>query len=74
MRLVVGLALGTSLDILPVAWVAGAAAGVVVGKVGTATVSVEELAAAMQEHVPTQQGVVDEEALVALVSRARAAG
>ncbi len=49
-------------------------AGVVVGKVGTATVSPAELAAAMEEHLPIQTGAVSEDLLVELVARARAAG
>lgn len=49
-------------------------AGVVVGKVGTATVSPAELAAAMEEHLPIQTGAVAEDLLVELVARARAAG
>jgi D-beta-D-heptose 7-phosphate kinase/D-beta-D-heptose 1-phosphate adenosyltransferase len=49
-------------------------AGVVVGKVGTATVSPAELAAAMEQHLPIQTGAVSEDDLVELVARARAAG
>ncbi len=49
-------------------------AGVVVGKVGTATVSPAELAAAMEQHLPIRTGAVTEDDLVALVARARAAG
>ena len=49
-------------------------AGVVVGKVGTATVSPAELAAAMEQHLPIQTGTVTEDDLVELVARARAAG
>lgn len=50
------------------------AAGVVVGKVGTATVSPAELATAMEEHLPIQRGAVAEDLLLELVARARAAG
>lgn len=49
-------------------------AGVVVGKLGTATVSPAELIAAMEEHLPIHRGVVAEDDLIALVARARAAG
>ena len=49
-------------------------AGVVVGKLGTATVSPAELVAAMEQHLPIQTGTVSEDDLVALVARARAAG
>jgi D-beta-D-heptose 7-phosphate kinase/D-beta-D-heptose 1-phosphate adenosyltransferase len=50
------------------------AAGVVVGKLGTATVSPAELAMAMEEHLPIQRGAVAEDRLCELVARARAAG
>lgn len=50
------------------------AAGVVVGKLGTATVSPAELVAAMEEHLPISRGVVGEDELVSLMARARAAG
>jgi D-beta-D-heptose 7-phosphate kinase/D-beta-D-heptose 1-phosphate adenosyltransferase len=49
-------------------------AGVVVAKVGTATVSPAELAAAMEQHLPIQTGAVSEDDLVELVARAKAAG
>jgi D-beta-D-heptose 7-phosphate kinase/D-beta-D-heptose 1-phosphate adenosyltransferase len=49
-------------------------AGVVVGKLGTATVSPAELVAAMEEHLPVRLGAVSEDELVQLVARARAAG
>ncbi len=49
-------------------------AGVVVAKVGTATVSPAELAAAMEQHLPIQTGAVTENDLVDLVARAKAAG
>lgn len=53
---------------------ANLAAGIVVGKVGTATVSPAELLVAMEEHLPMQRGAVSEDVLVTLVARARAAG
>jgi len=46
----------------------------VVGKLGTATVSPTELAAAMEQHLPIQGGAVSEDLLLELVARARAAG
>ena len=49
-------------------------AGVVVGKVGTATVSPAELAVAMEEHLPIRRGAVSEDELVAMVARARRQG
>lgn len=53
---------------------ANLAAGVVVGKLGTATVSPAELAAAMEEHLPIRRGALTEDELAALLARARAAG
>lgn len=54
--------------------IANYAAGVVVGKLGTATASPEEILAALDSHAPLPRGVVDEEGLLRLVARARAAG
>lgn len=53
---------------------ANLAAGVVVGKLGTATVSLDELVEAMQGHTPLPTGVIDEERLLEVLARARAAG
>lgn len=53
---------------------ANLAAGVVVGKLGTATASVPELRRAMREQDEMEQGMVDEEKLVALVQEAKAHG
>ena len=53
---------------------ANLAAGVVVGKLGTASVSVPELRRALREHEEMEQGVVSEEKLIALVQEAKAHG
>jgi D-beta-D-heptose 7-phosphate kinase/D-beta-D-heptose 1-phosphate adenosyltransferase len=50
------------------------AAGVVVGKLGTATVTVSELRSALQQHTLAGRGVVDEDQLVELVRQARENG
>jgi D-beta-D-heptose 7-phosphate kinase/D-beta-D-heptose 1-phosphate adenosyltransferase len=50
------------------------AAGIVVGKLGTAKVSVDELRRALREQNEVEQGIVDEDRLVALVQEARAHG
>lgn len=50
------------------------AAGVVVGKLGTATVSVTELRQALRQQQLIARGVVDEDRLVSLVQEARANG
>lgn len=49
-------------------------AGVVVGKLGTATVSPQELQAAMHEEIPLARGVVAEDQLIRLVEQARLQG
>ncbi|MEB4590968.1 bifunctional D-glycero-beta-D-manno-heptose-7-phosphate kinase/D-glycero-beta-D-manno-heptose 1-phosphate adenylyltransferase HldE [Candidatus Thiothrix sp. Deng01] len=53
---------------------ANLAAGIVVGKVGTATVSVAELHKAVQTHHAQVKGVVNEEQLLAAVQEARVHG
>jgi D-beta-D-heptose 7-phosphate kinase/D-beta-D-heptose 1-phosphate adenosyltransferase len=53
---------------------ANLAAGIVVGKLGTASVTVTELHAAMQAHEPLERGVVGEDTLPALIERSRASG
>ncbi|MGM0594919.1 MAG: bifunctional D-glycero-beta-D-manno-heptose-7-phosphate kinase/D-glycero-beta-D-manno-heptose 1-phosphate adenylyltransferase HldE [Pseudomonadota bacterium] len=53
---------------------ANLAAGVVVGKLGTATVTVPEIRRAMREQDEMEQGMVDEDKLVALVQEAKAHG
>jgi len=51
--------------------IANLAAGIVVGKLGTATVSVSELQQALAEHAPTTTGVVSAAELVELVVSAK---
>lgn len=53
---------------------ANMAAGIVVGKLGTATVSLDELRAAMHAHAPLPTGVCEESMLIEQVARAKAAG
>ncbi|MDH5485514.1 MAG: bifunctional D-glycero-beta-D-manno-heptose-7-phosphate kinase/D-glycero-beta-D-manno-heptose 1-phosphate adenylyltransferase HldE [Gammaproteobacteria bacterium] len=50
------------------------AAGLVVGKLGTATVSAQELRRGLREQQEVTQGIVDEDKLVALVQEAQAHG
>jgi len=50
------------------------AAGIVVSKLGTATVSMEELRRAIREQHQVQRGVVDEDALLQLVSESKEHG
>ncbi|HID48447.1 MAG TPA: bifunctional D-glycero-beta-D-manno-heptose-7-phosphate kinase/D-glycero-beta-D-manno-heptose 1-phosphate adenylyltransferase HldE [Chromatiales bacterium] len=50
------------------------AAGIVVGKLGTAKVSVDELRRALRDQNEVEQGIVDEDRLVALAREAKAHG
>lgn len=59
---------------LDAAQLANLAAGVVVGKLGTATASPAELQRAMLAHTPLMQGVVDEHVLLELIVQAKASG
>jgi D-beta-D-heptose 7-phosphate kinase / D-beta-D-heptose 1-phosphate adenosyltransferase len=70
--LAAALAAGVPLD--EATALANLGAGVVVGKLGTATVSPEELHAAMREEIPLQRGVVAEERVVKLVEQAKLQG
>ncbi len=68
-------ALGAGVSLADAAALANVAAGVVVGKLGTATVSPAELEAALGGGAPAPgSGVVDEAGLLAAVHQARAAG
>lgn len=71
---VLAAALGAGEPMREAVVLANLAAGVVVGKLGTATVSLAELMGAMEEHLPIDRGAVSEDELVALVARARGAG
>jgi D-beta-D-heptose 7-phosphate kinase/D-beta-D-heptose 1-phosphate adenosyltransferase len=53
---------------------ANLAAGVVVGKLGTATASIDEIREAMNAHAPIAHGLLDVDAALAACQRARAAG
>jgi len=70
--LAAGLAAG--LDYPDATRLANHAAGVVVGKLGTATVSVRELQAAMLSHEPLRRGVVAESELEHVLEKAREGG
>jgi D-beta-D-heptose 7-phosphate kinase/D-beta-D-heptose 1-phosphate adenosyltransferase len=71
---VLGAALAAGLQFPEAADLANVAAGVVVGKLGTATVTVRELHAAMTAHEPLPRGIISEHELLALLARARASG
>ena len=67
-------ALAAGLDLAEATALANLAAGVVVGKLGTASVSVPELRKAIREYDEIESGEVDEDQLVALVKDAQAHG
>lgn len=66
--------LGAGLPLHTATHLANHAAGVVVGKLGTASVNVDELQAALYEHQVTYRGLVGEEELIRLRQAARARG
>ncbi|EGW53174.1 bifunctional D-glycero-beta-D-manno-heptose-7-phosphate kinase/D-glycero-beta-D-manno-heptose 1-phosphate adenylyltransferase HldE [Candidatus Endoriftia persephone] len=70
--LAAGLGAGLSLELAT--HISNVAAGVVVGKLGTASVTVDELKAAMLEHQATHRGVVNEDGLLRLIGLARIQG
>ncbi len=67
-------ALAAGADLAGATALANLAAGIVVGKLGTATATVPELRRAQREQDEIEGGVVDEERLAALVADARAHG
>ena len=67
-------ALAAGLDLAEATALANLAAGVVVGKLGTASVTVPELRKAIREHDEIESGEVDEDQLVALVKDAQSHG
>jgi D-beta-D-heptose 7-phosphate kinase/D-beta-D-heptose 1-phosphate adenosyltransferase len=67
-------ALAAGKDLAEATALANLAAGVVVGKLGTASVTVPELRKAIREFDEIEGGVVDEERLIALVKDAQAHG
>lgn len=69
-----GAGLAAGQDLADAVGLANLAAGVVVGKLGTATASREEIAAAMEAHAPIPRGMTTEDELLGLVARARRAG
>jgi D-beta-D-heptose 7-phosphate kinase/D-beta-D-heptose 1-phosphate adenosyltransferase len=66
--------LGAGCELPEAMMLANLAAGVVVAKVGTATVTEAELGRAMLKHLPLQRGVIEESALLALIEQARHGG
>ena len=71
---VLAAALATGLDMAESTALSNIAAGVVVGKLGTATVSVAEISKALRDQDEVQRGMVDEDRLLTLVQEAKAHG
>lgn len=71
---VIAAGLAAGLELPDAVAVSNLAAGIVVGKLGTATVTVEELQNAMLEHAHAGRGIVTEKELVKLLAQARANG
>ena len=71
---VLAATMGAGADLAEATALANLAAGIVVGKMGTATVSVQEMRQAMREQQQVERGIVDEERLVALVREAQVHG
>lgn len=69
-----GCGIAAGLDLREATALANLAAGVVVGKLGTATASIEELYDAMNLHAPLTRGLLTADGVVATCLRARAAG
>jgi D-beta-D-heptose 7-phosphate kinase/D-beta-D-heptose 1-phosphate adenosyltransferase len=71
---VLSAALAAGLNFSAATGLANFAAGVVIGKLGTAAVSARELNAAMHQHEPLPRGIVPEQQLIPLLERARGSG
>jgi D-beta-D-heptose 7-phosphate kinase/D-beta-D-heptose 1-phosphate adenosyltransferase len=71
---VLAAALAAGEDVAQATALANLAAGIVVGKLGTATVSVPEMRRALHETGVVERGVVSEEQLLAAVDQARGRG
>jgi D-beta-D-heptose 7-phosphate kinase/D-beta-D-heptose 1-phosphate adenosyltransferase len=71
---VLALALGTGCDLELATLLANRAAGIVVGKLGAATVSLPEIRRAIQKDQATNNGALEEEQLLITVSDAKTHG
>ena len=69
-----GCGIAAGLSLRDATLLANLAAGVVVGKLGTATASIDEIREAMNAHAPIAHGLLDVDAALAACQRARAAG
>ena len=66
-------ALAAGSDLVQATQIANLAAGLVVRKLGTATTSVREIQSEMLKHAPLKRGVTDEESLLELIQKSKAA-
>lgn len=71
---VLAAALAAGEDLANATALANLAAGIVVGKLGAASVTVHELQAAMQEHSHAERGIVSEDELLNAVNEAKSHG
>ncbi len=69
-----GCGIAAGLNLLEATALANLAAGVVVGKLGTATATLDELYAAMDAQAPLARGGLSAEAVIGAAQRARSAG
>lgn len=69
-----GCGIAAGLGLREATALANLAAGVVVGKLGTATASLDELCEAMNVHAPLARGLLNADAAASTCQRARAAG
>jgi D-beta-D-heptose 7-phosphate kinase/D-beta-D-heptose 1-phosphate adenosyltransferase len=71
---VLGAALAAGATMADATALANTAAGIVVGKLGTATATVSELESALREHEPLQRGVIEESVLLEQIAAAKRSG
>lgn len=71
---VIAVALASGMDLVKAAWLANIAAGIVVGKIGADTVSLEELELSLGKAQTLSLGVMDEETLLAAIRTSKANG
>ena len=71
---VLAAALASGIDILDAVTMANVAAGIVVGKLGTSTVSQPELYRAMDKYRGAEFGITNDEQLLAGITEAKARG
>ncbi|NOT11227.1 MAG: bifunctional D-glycero-beta-D-manno-heptose-7-phosphate kinase/D-glycero-beta-D-manno-heptose 1-phosphate adenylyltransferase HldE [Methylococcaceae bacterium] len=71
---VMSLCVALNMPLMEAMYLANLAGGIVVGKLGTSTVSIQELTRAMHGERDSQYGIVSEDELLGLIARAKAHG